>query len=82
MAFDISPLPGCMLATGGAVIQMALPARSATLAGSRERPGQPWIDAVEGTGIDAPGGYSPVFLAVTILTIAGVTGRAICGERP
>jgi hypothetical protein len=35
-------------------------------------PGQPWIDAAEDTGIDAPGGYSPVFLAVAIQTITGV----------
>ena len=44
-----------------------------------EAPGQPWIDAAEGTGTDAPGGYSPVFLIVTFLTLTGVTGRAIRG---
>jgi hypothetical protein len=46
-----------------------------------EAPGQPWIDAAEGTGKDAPGGYFsrlPV-LIVTFLTITGVTGRAIRG---
>jgi hypothetical protein len=32
-----------------------------------------------GEGTEAPAGFSPVFLAVTILTITGATGRAIRG---
>jgi hypothetical protein len=35
-------------------------------------PGQPWIDAAEDTGIVAPGGYLPSFLAIAIQTSTGV----------